>query len=200
MGNNSNSSQRIYIENSEKKRFPLDIDLTESIKTIKDIIYKQKGIPQRNLILCYNGKKLEDHNTLQYYNIKKDSIIQLIISSFDKSKTFIEKSKLNENDFINQLLERNNSSLSFKSKDEKGINIIIKTLTSQINFIVKPYTNIINIKKTLQEKLGVPVEKQTLLYRSIELEDNKSISEYNIINDSILSLLPKKENLNKKKK
>ena len=84
MGNSSNTSQRIYIEDSKKQRFPFDIELTEWIKTMKDIIYKQKGIPQSRQILYYNGIKMEDFNNLRYYNIKSNSVIQLITSSFDK--------------------------------------------------------------------------------------------------------------------
>ena len=177
MGNNSTSSQRIYIEDSKKERFPFDIDFAESIKTIKDIIYTQKGIPQSCQILYYNGIRMEENYTLNYYKIKSNSIIQLKISSFDKSKSFIE------------------------TKEEKSICIFIKPLNlSQISINVKPSTKIEDIKKIAKEKLGIPVEKQNLLYELKTLENQKSLREYNILNNSILHLLTKKENINKENK
>ena len=165
---------------------------------MKDIIYKQKGIPQRRQILYYNGIKMEDFNNLRYYNIKSNSVIQLITSSFDKSKSFNDNFKLNDNAPPNQLFKRNNSSLLSLSgsKDEKSICIFIKPLNlSQISINTSPSTNIENIKKIIKEKLGIPVEKQNLMYSLKTLEDNKSLNEYNIVNASILHLLPKIENL-----
>ena len=82
------------------------------------------------------------------------------------------------------------------SKDEKSICIFIKPLNlSQISINTSPSTNIENIKKIIKEKLGIPVEKQNLMYSLKTLEDNKSLNEYNIVNASILHLLPKIENL-----
>lgn len=67
--------------------------------------------------------------------------------------------------------------------------IIVKTLSGKdINLDVEPTTMIINIKIKISESERYPLEQQRLFYRGRELKDNKTLENYNIINESIFNL------------
>ncbi len=70
------------------------------------------------------------------------------------------------------------------------ITIFIKTLTGRtITVEAKPNSSIAEIKAKIKEKEGVPVDQQRLIFQDRQLEDNATISDYNIQADSTLYLM-----------
>lgn len=70
--------------------------------------------------------------------------------------------------------------------------IYVKTLSGQtFPLAVEPNDSIKNVKVMLQEKkLGIPPHKQHLIFAARKLEDSRTLSDYNITNESTLHVIP----------
>lgn len=71
---------QIYIKTLTGKLTKYDVELNDTIKTIKNKINNKENIPVNNQRLVFNGKVLKDDKTISYYNIQENDIINLVIS------------------------------------------------------------------------------------------------------------------------
>ncbi|WP_293917657.1 MULTISPECIES: ubiquitin-like protein [unclassified Sphingobacterium] len=79
---------------------------------------------------------------------------------------------------------------SYVSENTLGYQIFVKTLTGRTYTInVNSSDYISQIKAMLQTKTGIEVSKQRLIFASKQLEDNKTLSDYNIVKESTIFLV-----------
>ena len=106
-------------------------------------------------------------------------------------------------DQIPEFLKNGGKSINNEKKDDTftEINIFVKTLTGKcICFDMRTSDSIMNLQCKVQDKEGIPPDRQRMVYNGKELERERNLSDYNMQNGSIVYLVLRLRSNNMKNK
>ena len=191
---------QIFVKTPEGKVITVIAIGDTTIDMVKAVISHKEDIPKIHQSLSFNDKQLEDDHTLSDYNIQNESMLTLNlglrdgVGKDDKGKDKNDKGSgsdkgKNNSDPDDPDDDEGDDDDSSSDSDMMQVNVkLIITTGMIIKLQVEASDTIYNLKKILKNLMDTPIKHQRLIYHDQQLEDDHTLSDYNIQNESMLHL------------
>ena len=158
---------KIYVKNPKGKRFTLDVDPAENIRDIMDMVETKEGTPVNQQILHFLKRRLDPQKNIADYRIKHQNVIDLSVGPPVQmgKRCFVEVPES-----------------MLPDKDQP----------SRVETELLPDKTIGDVKKVVEDKLGIPKKAQRVFFLddTKELDDDTPLASTGIQDGQSFNILP----------
>ena len=152
---------QIFCKTPCGRTITLEVEPSDSIEEVKRKFEDKEGIPACKLRLCFQGRHLKDARTLAEYEVKRESCVQMGVLVPPHVGVLVPP------------------------------HITVQTLEGkEITLAVQPSDTVGVVKRKLEDHLqGITADQQRLIFKGRQLEDARTLAEYEVENRSTLHLV-----------
>ncbi|KAJ9136306.1 hypothetical protein P3X46_033397 [Hevea brasiliensis] len=161
----------VFFEPQRGSPFSIELGYFDTVLEIKEKVLKYRGIPVNKQTLVFNGQVLQDDRDIEYCEILHNSHIQLLIAPDNDNKPQ-PQIKIEESSPSNKI------QLSIKIPSSK----MLVPLEMDVD------DTILQLKEKIHEIEPVPTQRLILQSSGVELKDNHSLRECELMDNSEINV------------